>query len=534
MRPVLRRWVKGFMGIRAPLLLKVLTPLFLLILLTVGLSGYQVYQESTRRWQAEMDARLERVANLLATTLDQEQLKLIHEPVDLDSPAYETVARQLDQAVTASNITWAGVYYREGDYFYYWVDYEYSGVGYPFFYATPAHFAAYADQQTYPVEYTDEFGAYYGFVAPIIATNTAGEPEVIGLVETLVDRESRFLLQRDTMNRVFLILLVGSLIAIGLSALITVLLFKQPLRRLKQGAMAIAQGQFGYKIRLDSRDELGDLAETFNQMSDQLQQLVQDHAERERLHHDLEIARQVQQANFPAVIPQVPGLAIAAFCRPHSETSGDFYDLLTLDGCQLGVMVGDVSGKSIPAAMVMVAALSTLRTEAYNYVSPAQVLDKSNITLADRILPGMFAAVSYARLDPQKREIIWANAGQVYPFLLHRQRPDDLKDYPRYLETMGFSLPLGMNSSINYQIHHLALSPGDMILFYTDGIVEAMNPGRKIYGFERLETLVRNLSPDLSPGTLIEAIMADVTAFVGPADQHDDMTMVAVQFIEED
>src|SRR5688572_11710312 len=341
MRLVLGRWFKGFMGIHAPLLVKILTPLILVIFLTVGLSGYWVYQESTRRWQAEMDNRLERVAKLMAATIDPEQLKLIHEPIDLDSPAYSMLVGQLEQAVTASNIAWAGVYYREGDYFYYWVDYDASGVGYPFFYATPAHFAAYTDQQTHPVEYTDEFGAYYGFVAPIIATNAAGEPEVIGLVETLVDRESRFLLQRDTLNRVFLILLVGSLIAIGLSALITVLLFKQPLRRLKQGAIAIAQGQFGYKIRLDSRDELGDLAETFNQMSDQLQQLVQDHAERERLHHEVEIARQVQQANFPATIPQVPGLAIAAFCQPHSETSGDFYDLLILEGGQLGVMVGD-------------------------------------------------------------------------------------------------------------------------------------------------------------------------------------------------
>jgi sigma-B regulation protein RsbU (phosphoserine phosphatase) len=527
---LLKRLIEKFMGIRAPLLVKVMAPLVPVIFLTVGLSGYQVYQESTRRWRAEMDARLERVANLVATTVDQEQLQLIREPVDIDSPAYEKITGQLQQAVIAGNIPWLGIYYREGDYFYYWADSDASGVGYPFFYATPVHFAAYDDQQTHPVEYTDEFGSYYGFVAPIIVENEAGESEVIGLAEALVYQEARYLLQQDTLSRVLPILLAGSLIAIILAAIITVILFNQPLRRLQQGALAIAQGQFGHKISLYSRDELSDLADTFNRMSDQLEQLYREHAERERFRREIEIARQVQQAVFPTLIPQVPGLAIAAFCRPHSETSGDFYDLLPLGEGQVGIVVGDVSGKSIPAAMVMVAAQSTVRAEAYNHDSPAHVLDKSNAALAERIIPGMFAAVSYARLDTRKREMVWANAGQIYPFLLYGTRPLDRNHYPRYLETLGLSLPLGMNPAIQYQIHHLALSPGDTILFYTDGIVEAMNPARQIYGFDRLEELVRSLPDGLSPQALIEAVIADVTAFVGPAEQHDDMTIVAVQF----
>lgn len=528
---ILKRLIEKFMGIRAPLLVKVMAPLILVIFLTVGLSGYQVYQESTRRWHSEMDARLKRVVNLVATTVDQEQLQSIREPADIDSLAYKRVTDQLQQSVIAGNIPWLGIYYREGDYFYYWADSDYSGAGYPFFYATPAHFAAYEDHQSHPVEYTDEFGSYYGFIAPILAENEAGEPEVIGLVEALVDQEARYLLQQDTFSRVLPILLAGSLIAILIAATITVILFNRPLHHLRQGALAVAQGKFGHKITLYSRDELSDLADTFNRMSDQLEQLYQEQAERERFRREIEIARQVQQATFPATIPQVPGLAIAAFCRPHSETSGDFYDLLPLGEGQVGIVVGDVSGKSIPAAMVMVATQSTVRAEAYNHTSPAQVLDKSNAALARRIMPGMFAAVSYARLDTQKREMVWANAGQIYPFLLYGTRPLNRKDYPRYLETLGLSLPLGMNAAIQYQIHHLALSPGDTILFYTDGIVEAMNPARQIYGFDRLEELVRGLPDGLAPQALIEAVVSDVTAFVGPAEQHDDMTIVAVQFM---
>jgi sigma-B regulation protein RsbU (phosphoserine phosphatase) len=534
MIPYLNRLVRKLMQIRAPLFVKIMAPLILLITLTVGISGYRVYQESTGRWQTEMDTRLARVASLVAAEVDRERLSSIHEPIDIDSPAYQQIADRLEQAVIAANVAWVGIYYREGDYFYYWVDYDYTGVGYPFFYATAAHFAAYADRQPHPVEYTDEFGSYYGFVAPIIVTNEAGEEEVIGLVEALVDQAGRTLLQQNTLNRVLPILLAGSFIAVIFSALITVALFNQPLHRLQQGALALSQGQFGYLIDLSSRDELGDLADSFNQMSRQLKQLYHKLAERERIERELEIAQRVQLAIFPAEIPQIAGLDIATFCRPHRETSGDFYDLFPFSNDQMGIVVGDVSGKSIPAAMVMVAAQSILRAEAYNHTSPAQVLDKSNTILAHRIIPGMFAAVSYARLDVGKREIVWANAGNVYPFLLYRVPPLDLTDYPHYLETRGLSLPLGINDDIHYEADSLALSPGDMILFYTDGIVEAMNDDRQIYGFERLETLFRSLPPNFSSQDLLEAVLADIVAFVGGAEQHDDMTMVAVKLIDEE
>jgi len=520
--------VEKFMQIRAPLFVKIMAPLVVLIILTVGLSGYLIYQETTRRWQADMDTRVQRVAALVANTVDIDQLQLIREPADIDGPAYAQIAGQLEQATTAGNLAWVGIYYREGDYFYYWADYDYSGVGYPFFYATPAHLATYLDQQPRPVEYTDEFGSYFGYIAPIIALTETGESQVVGLVEALIDQESRYLLQRATLNRVLLILVVGSIIAISLSALITVSLFNLPLRQLQKGALILARGQFGHTISLPSRDELSDLADTFNYMSGQLDQFYRQQTERERVQHELEIARRVQQGIFPARIPQVPGLAIAALCRPHRETSGDFYDLLALGDGQLGVVVGDVSGKSISAAMLMVAAQSTIRAEAYNYDSPARVLDEANAMLYHNILPGMFTAASYARLDVQRREMVWANAGQIYPFLLRRSQPVKREEQLCYLETHGDSLPLGMTPAIRYYANQLSLLPGDTVVFYTDGIVEAMNPSRQLYGFERLEVLMRSLAHDLSPQALVEAIMDDVAAFVGPADQHDDITIVAV------
>jgi sigma-B regulation protein RsbU (phosphoserine phosphatase) len=521
------------MKIRLPLAFKVMVPMIALIVLAVSVSGYRVYQVSAENWQTEMDIRLQRVATLVAKTVDPAILQQIRHPTDIDSPAYIQIATRLEQAVTAANLAWLGIYYREGDYFYYWVDYDYTGVGYPFFYATPAHFAAYEDRQVHQVQYTDEFGSYYGFVAPIIITDEKGA-QVVGLVEALVDLETRNLLQQEALNQVIPILIGGSVVAVLMSLLITIFLFGRHMRQLQRGALALASGQFGHTIDLGSvvKDELDDLADTFNQMSSQLEQLYRERVAQERIQREIEIARRVQQALFPAEIPQVTGLEIAAFCRPHRETSGDFYDLLALGDGQLGVVVGDVSGKSIPAAMVMVSAQSTIRAEAHNHTSPAEVLSHSNAMLYRNIPRGMFAAASYARLDAHSGEMVWANAGQIYPVLLHRMRPSDLQSYPRYLEATGAAFPLGVSSDIEYDDQPLRLLPGDTVLFYTDGVIEAMNPANELYGFERLEALVRLLESNLSPQALIEAVLADVTTFVGAAEQHDDITLVAVKLTD--
>lgn len=519
------------MKIRTPLAIKLVVPLIALIILAVSLSGYRVYQTTEQRWQQETDSRLMRVASLVANTIDLDILRSIREPGDIDSLEYVRIQRQLEQALTAANLAWIGIYYREGDYFYYWVDYDATGVGYPFFYATPEHVAAYQDGQLHRVQYTDEFGSYYGFVAPILLSESGADPEVLGLVEASVAIEARDLLRQEALNSVTPILIGASLVSSFILVAISVLLVNRPLRRLQYGALMLASGRFDHVIDLRSRDELENLANTFNQMSVQLERLYQERAESERVQRELEIARNVQQALFPE-LPHVPGLDIAAVCLPHRETSGDFYDLLSLSNGQLGIVVGDVSGKSIPAAMLMVAAHSIIRSEASDHDSPAQVLDEANAVLCPNVPRGMFVAANYACLDVASRHLVWTNAGQVYPFVLHRIRPANPEEYPRYLESTGTSLPLGVDAEARYNDHNLKLHPGDTLLFYTDGVVEAMNPARELYGFERLETLVRTLAVDLSPQALIEAVLADITRFAGPAEQHDDITLVAVKLTD--
>ncbi len=267
------------MKIRVPLAIKILAPLVLLMTLAVGLSGYRIYRASVERWRTEMDTRLEHVANLVATNVDVGLLQEVQKPTDLDNEVYLQVRKPMDTAVTAGNIEWVGIYYRQGDHLYYWVDSSSTGVGYPFFYYTPEHLAAFDDLQTHRVEYTDEFGSYYGFVAPIVVQSSAG-PQVIGIVEAALAGESTQLLEQATLKRVLPILVVGTAAAAGATALVMVLFLLRPMQRLERGTLALARGELGRTIDLPSNDELGDLAATFNQMSRQLAGLygeLQDH-----------------------------------------------------------------------------------------------------------------------------------------------------------------------------------------------------------------------------------------------------------------
>ncbi len=257
------------MNLHIPLYLKIVVPFILILTLTVGISGYEIYRESTSRWQEEMDTRLQRVAQSVAVNVDVDALYQVSEPLDVDGPAYERVQQQLDQAVSAAGLGWLGIYYRDGDRLFYWVGSDFTGVGYPFFYATDAHFAAFTDFGVHRVAYTDEFGTYYGFVVPILVEDESGT-RAIGIVEASLDEEARQLLRSSTLNRVLPVLAIGIAGGIAFFVLSTIFLFLRPLQHLKNGALAISEGRFDHVIPLNSHDELGDLAVIFNRMSAEL------------------------------------------------------------------------------------------------------------------------------------------------------------------------------------------------------------------------------------------------------------------------
>lgn len=270
------------MTFRLSLLSKILTPLLLLITLTLGVSGYSIYREVIERWDQDLDARLSGTAEFVAHTIHITSLDQIKLPTDIDGEAYADVAQQLEGNVEAAHVDWIGIYYRDDNgRFFYWADSSYSGVGYPFFYATAQHKAAWDSQTVQPVQYADEFGSYYGYVAPIVAQTESGS-QTIGMVEVIIAADARSLLQQESITRVTTILLTGIVLTAVLITIITSFIFRRPLQLLRTGTDILASGQLGHQIPLTSNDELGDLANAFNNMSAQIARLYAEQAEMER------------------------------------------------------------------------------------------------------------------------------------------------------------------------------------------------------------------------------------------------------------
>lgn len=239
-----------------------------------------------------------------------------------------------------------------------------------------------------------------------------------------------------------------------------------------------------------------------------------------RVEQELEIARRIQANLFPRQLPTVAGLELAARCLPARETGGDFYDVLEL-GTRVGVIVGDVSGKSLPAAMLMAVARSTARSEVRDHEIPAIVLREINRSLVDDVPPNSFVALSYALVDRVRQRLVLASAGHLTPLLRHAD------GRTRFLEGPP-ALPLGLFSHATFGQFEVDLQPGDTLLFYTDGIVEAQDRCRNLFGFDRLEHLMQRWG-HLPAAQVAERILAEVQSFSEGMSPHDDMTLVVVR-----
>lgn len=283
------------MRLRIPIFVKVITPLLAVLLITTLASGYLVYQEGATRRRAELDLRLQTIAAAAAERVNRAALLTIQEPSDQIKPEYAALQAQLARVRDAGVVDWVGIYRREGDRLYYWVDSDATGVGYPFFYPTAAHMAAFdnPDQPPVQVQYTDEFGAYYGYAAPVVEPGPDGQPQVIGLMEVVIYGERLALLQQQTRLRVAATLIAGGVMGVLLSLLAMIVTFNRPMRRLQEGAQELAGGDLGATIDLRTNDELGDLAGAFNQMSAQLK--VQ-YDEVEQRNTELGMVYQIAQA----------------------------------------------------------------------------------------------------------------------------------------------------------------------------------------------------------------------------------------------
>ncbi len=239
--------------------------------------------------------------------------------------------------------------------------------------------------------------------------------------------------------------------------------------------------------------------------------------DRERMEQELRVARLIQQTLLPKELPQLSGWQISSYYQPARAVGGDFYDFLHFDDGRLGIVIGDVTDKGVPAALVMATTRSILRSIAHKSLSPGKVLEQTNNLLHPDIPPNMFVTCLYAILDPVSGRIEYANAGQDLPYLRHSGEVSELR---------ATGMPLGLMPGMFYEEKEITLAPGDSILFYSDGLVEAHNPGREMFGFPHLRNLLRG---DLVRIPVIDFLLAELASFTGEGwEQEDDVTLVTL------
>jgi len=255
-------------------------------------------------------------------------------------------------------------------------------------------------------------------------------------------------------------------------------------------------------------------------------EIARESAFRARLSREIEIAREVQEGLFPQHFPPVSGIEYVGFCRPALGVGGDYYDFVKV-GEQLGIAVGDISGKGIPAALLMASLQASLRAQAISApVDLATLMARLNELIYENSPANRYATFFYGQYDPATRNLHYVNAGHNAP-MVFRPRPGGVE----LLRVEGGGPVIGLLPSAAYQQFATDLRPGDLLVGYTDGVSEAMNPDDEEWGEERMAEAVRTTCLGLHPKDVVTRLMAAADGFAHGAKQHDDMTLVVVRVV---
>jgi serine phosphatase RsbU (regulator of sigma subunit)/ketosteroid isomerase-like protein len=251
----------------------------------------------------------------------------------------------------------------------------------------------------------------------------------------------------------------------------------------------------------------------------QQDRLAQVERERERIEQELRVARSIQQASLPKEVPTLEGWQISPLYQPAREVGGDFYDFHLLSGGRLGLVVGDATGKGVPAALVMSTTCGMLRAVSQALdSSPGEMLRRVNEALVPSIPDNMFVTCFYAILDPNSGSLSYANAGHDVPYLHRNGTAEELR---------ARGMPLGLMPGMIYEENEIVLDVGEAALFYSDGLVEAHDPQGEMFGFPRLRELVAGHGEERSLG---DFLMGELYSFVGEGwEQEDDITLVTLR-----
>ena len=326
----------------------------------------------------------------------------------------------------------------------------------------------------------------------------------------------------------FLIIEVGALVmGLALARSIT-----GAVHELFTGTQRVRQGDFGHRIPVLAKDQLGELAESFNLMTGSMEDLLQQAAEKKRLEAEMRLAREIQMSLLPGGPLLIPGITVSAMCVPAREVGGDYYDILPLPDGRYGLLIADVSGKGMSAALYMAELKGLILSLSQIHPSPRDLLIRANHLIFEHLNSRSFITITYAVIDPVAGRMTYARAGHTPLIFLPRGHGHGDAARAQVLTPDGMVLGLRIDRGERFEAllveASLGFGPGDLLVLFTDGISEAMNEHADCFGEPRLVELLEEHA-DLPFEELRERILREIDAFVGGAAQHDDMTMLLLK-----
>ncbi len=288
----------------------------------------------------------------------------------------------------------------------------------------------------------------------------------------------------------------------------------RPIKVLEEAMKRVSAGDLNQNVDIPTRDEIGTLARTFNYMTEGLR-------EKEKLKKEFLIAREVQFNLLPRTIPEHARLEVATYFEPATEVGGDFYDYLPMGNDKLGVIIGDVSGHGMSAGLLMAITKSCIHTQLSYTGEVNQMMSSMNNILLSLSEPRSMVTLFYSVIDFKELSIDYADAGHPFTYIIRGNKPDVIA-----LEAISY--PLGVKSDLAFSSQRHKLEPGDFLVYYSDGIVEALDEEGSVFGYERLEELLSSRVYE-SPEELLDALITEVRIHIGSAEQFDDMTAVVLR-----
>jgi sigma-B regulation protein RsbU (phosphoserine phosphatase) len=287
---------------------------------------------------------------------------------------------------------------------------------------------------------------------------------------------------------------------------------------LYEATLFVRRGDFSKRVRVHQRDQLGALGESFNEMTSSISELIDEQGKRQKLENEIEIARQVQSQLFPQTLPKVPGLELAAICRPARSVSGDYYDFIATENNCVGIALADISGKGIFASLLMASLQAALRSQAAfdGNCGTAELVRRLNRHLFRNTSDDRYATFFYGVYDADAKTFTYTNAGHLAPFFIHGSKVDELSD--------GGTV-VGLFEDFPYTQRTIQVEPGSLFVLFSDGLTEPENVYGEEFGNNRLrEEVLRNRT--MPAQRLAENLIGAAELWAGSPEQADDMTVV--------